>query len=179
MKSSLPGLRLIWVLVLAVFAAAPGREGGIEIPSFQGKIRGMSLNAERLGVVLDVSQSMKEALPGIRAELKEKLPRNPVLHVDGGKLVKPEPRAQVEKGFAPEPVTAVIALAEQADVDAVLWISDMADPPNRNGVEAMEAVLSNHGIQFYILSVERKPGPAIRRLAEETDGWWKLTGKLE
>ena len=172
----------VWLVGAALcgnFAGAQDREkpstARLEIPAFQGKVLGMSLDAERLGVVLDVSQSMKEALPAIRAELKQKLPRHPVLHVDGCKLEKPEPRARVVNGMAPEAVTAVSTLAELGEVDAVLWISDMGDASNRYGVEAMKEVLATHGLQFYILSVERKPSPGIRKLAEGTDGWWTVT----
>ena len=164
-------------LVLGVIQLANAQENPEtpKIPAFEGEILGMSITSERLGVVLDVSQSMAGALPWIQGEMKAKLPRNPVLHVDGCKLEKPEPRPQIVNGLAPETVSAVQMLAEVGKVDAILWICDMGDPSNRYGVEAMEELLAEHGLQFYVLSVGKKPSPGIRKLAEGTDGWWTVT----
>lgn len=181
-------MKTLWLIAAAIAAflgsgmAVQGQEEAEkppEIPVFKGKVLGMELEAERLGIVLDVSQSMAGAMPWIQAELKGKLPRSPVLHVDGCKLEKPEPRPQIINGLAPETVTAVDMLASVGKVDAVLWICDMGDASNRYGVVAMEEVLAKYGIQFYVLSIGKRPSPSIRKLAEGTDGWWTVTSPPE
>ena len=49
----------------------------------------------------------------------------------------------------------------------------MMDPPNRKGVDAMAEVLAEEGVRLYLISVKAKPGPSVRKLAEESDGDWK------
>lgn len=162
-------------LIALIFAARqlPAEET-IEAPGFEGEFLGLSIAAEHLGVVLDISESMNRQLPNLRTALREKLPRTPVLHVDGCALEKPGPQATVRGGVASETVTAVDLLGRFAHASAILWISDLGDPPNRAGIEAMAGILSKHEITLYVLSVKNRPGPAIRELVEVTEGAWKI-----
>lgn len=134
----------------------------------------MRILAERLGVVLDVSESMQRSLPKITEALKRQMPRTPVLHVDGCRLEDPDPRPRVEGGLAPETVTAIDVLADQAGVTAVLWISDQADPHNRDGIEALDEILEEKGVRLFLLSIRQKPTPSLRRVAEESEGIWEV-----
>ena len=157
-----------------VFAEEEGGEKTIAAPGFDGKILGLEVHADSLGVVLDISESMQRSLPAVRVLLRDKLPKNPVLHVDGCALEKPAPQASVKNGVAAETVTAVDLLGKFANASAILWISDMGDPPNRYGVEAMAETLKRHGITLYLLSLKNEPGPSLRKLVEGTEGTWTV-----
>lgn len=161
-------------LCLILPSGGLGEDQTITAPSFDGVILGIHVQAESLGVVLDISESMQRTLPAVRALLLDKLPKTPVLHVDGCALEKPGPRATVKGGVATETVTAVDLLGEFANATAVLWISDMGDPPNHAGIEAMVEMLNKHGITLYLLSLKNQPGPSLRKIVEGTEGTWKV-----
>ncbi|MFT5465980.1 MAG: hypothetical protein ACI8UO_001077 [Verrucomicrobiales bacterium] len=166
---------MIRILLLSFLATAGlfAEEETIMAPEFDGKILGMDVYGEHLGVVLDISESMTRKLPAVRAALREKMPKTPVLHVDGCGLEKPGPQATIKGGVASETVTAVNLLGEFAHANAILWISDMGDSPNHSGIKAMAEALSKHEITLYILSLGNAPGPALRKLVEQTEGAWK------
>jgi hypothetical protein len=176
MKPFLFGMACLGTLFLSQLGAEEEDKKTKEVtaPGFDGNILGMDVQAERLGVVLDISKGMHRSLPAIREALRKQLPRTPVLHVDGCGLEKPDPRPKVINGVAPETVTAVDLLGKHAKIDAVLWISDMGDPPNRAGVEAMAGTLAEHGIRLFLMSLRNKPGPSLRKLAEESKGIWQI-----
>ena len=174
MSLRLPTLSLGALFHACLFSAVVATAQPLEVPAFDDSFLGLAIQSDRLGVVLDISESMKGELPALRDALKKQLPRTPVVHVDGCKIEKPEPRAQMINGVAPDPVTAVATLGELAKVDAVLWLCDMGDPPNKYGIESMAQTLSEHGIKLFLLSVTNKPGPSVRDLAIDSDGDWKL-----
>ncbi len=145
-----------------------------EAPAFRGELLGVKVAAAALAIVLDVSESMNLHLPAIQKSLKEKTPKNPVIHVDGSGVERPEPRARVVHGIAPETITAIETIAQHTTATSILWITDMGDPPNRNGIESLEEVLSTHGLQLILLSTENKPSPSIRKVIGGTEGYWDL-----
>ena len=145
-----------------------------EAPSFRGEILGMKLTSGPLGIVLDVSESMNRSMPWIQQTLREKTPRNPVLHVDGCGIERPDPRPRIINGVAPETITAIRMLAEHSTANSILWITDMGDPPNRDGIESLRKVLAEHELQLFLISLKNKPSPSIRKAIEETEGYWEL-----
>ena len=147
-------------------------------PKFDGKLFGMNICVDHFGVILDVSESMEKHLPKIRQSLKKKIPRNPVVHVNGCALVKPALRAQLKNGVAPDTVTAAELLGKYAKVNGILWICDQGDPPNRDGVIAMKETLSRYGIQLMLVSIRGKPGPSVRKVIEGTEGIWKVVDSI-
>jgi len=162
-------------LALACPAFLPGQESkGAAAPGFVGRVFGLDVTAERLGLVLDISESMTRSLPAVKETLRQQFPKTPALHVDGCGLTKPAPGAKVRNGVADETVTAVDLLARFAQVTAVLWISDMADPPNKDGIQALKEILHRHGITLYLVSVNHEPGPSLRKLVEQGEGGWKV-----
>ncbi|MCG8599469.1 MAG: hypothetical protein MI807_04950 [Verrucomicrobiales bacterium] len=159
-------------VALLCASAEPGKTPAA--PAFSGNILGVEVRAEHLGIVLDISESMKPALPAVRADLAAKVPRNPVVHVDGCRLEKPDPGATIQNGLASETVTAMIALAEKAEVDTVLWISDQGDPHVRDGIQFLEKILTEHELKLIVLSLKNKPSPSLRNLAEASEGSWSV-----
>jgi hypothetical protein len=143
-------------------------------PAFSGGILSVAVDAKNLGIVLDISESMNRALPAVRAALREKVPHSPVVHVDGCSLEKPAPRAAMQNGIAPEPVTAFIALAEKVGVDTIFWNSDQGDPHVRDGIIALEEALTKHKLRLIMVSLKNKPNPSLRKLTEGSRGKWAV-----
>ena len=143
-------------------------------PAFSGEVLTVAVDARHLGIVLDISESMNPALPTVRTALREKVPQPPVVQVDGCRLEKPAPRAAMQNGIAPEPITAIIALAEKAGADTVLWISDQGDPHVRDGIIALEDVLTEYDLRLVIISLKNKPNPSLRKLTEGSRGKWAM-----
>ena len=164
-----------WVLVLMSPSPTPGQDSTKPLaPSFSGEILTVDIQAEHLGIVLDISESMNRALPTVKEVLRTKVPKTPVVHVDGCRLEKPAPRAAVEAGTAPEPVTAISALAEKAGADTILWISDQGDPHVRDGIIALDEILTKHELRIFIISLKNKPTPSLRKLTEGSRGKWAM-----
>lgn len=143
-------------------------------PAFDGNFLGMDILAAHLGIVLDVSDSMKPVLPTIQEALRRQMPKTPVLHVDGCKLERPDPRPRIVRGVAPETATAISALGEHAGATAVLWITDLGDPPNKAGLEALDEMLEEREIRLFLLSLKNKPTPSLRKISIESEGVWEL-----
>lgn len=170
----------LWVLLLSILIFVPyeplraDEQKKVEAPSFEGKILGMEITADALALVVDISSSMRPFLPSIRKELREKTPRNPVLHVYGCGIERPDPRPRIENGVAPETITAIDALATHTTAWTILWITDMADPPNVDGVASLEKLLGDRGLQLLLISVENRPPPSVQKVIEAREGYWKV-----
>jgi hypothetical protein len=143
-------------------------------PAFEGKILSMEIAAESLALVVDVSSSMRPVLPSIRRELRQKMPRNPTLHVLGTGIERPRARPQIEKGVAPETITAINTLATLSTATTILWITDMADPPNVDGVASLQELLNDRGLQLLLISFGNRPPPSVQKVIESREGYWKL-----
>ncbi|WP_158279853.1 hypothetical protein [Coraliomargarita sinensis] len=144
----------------------------VDAPSFYGEILELEVATDSLALVVDVSSSMRPFLPTIRSELREQTPRNPTLHVNGCGVEKPDPRPQIVDGVAPETITAIDTLATVTTAKAILWITDMADPPNVAGVESLKEVLRRYGLQLYLICVTNGPPPSIEKLLVDMEGHW-------
>lgn len=168
------------ILILSVLilpfgnASLAGEPKKVDAPAFEGKIFGMGISAESLALVLDVSSSMHPFLPSIRQELRAQMPRNPTLHVFGTGIERPKPQPQIVKGVAPETITAIDTLATLSTATTILWITDMADPPNVDGVASLEELLSDRGLQLLLISVGTRPPPSVQNMIESREGYWKV-----
>ena len=146
----------------------------VEAPPFEGNILGMEIMADSLALVVDVSGSMRPCLPAIRMALKRQMPRNPTLHVDGCGIEKPRPQAQIENGVAPETVTAIDILGRHTTATTILWITDLADPPNVDGIKSLEQVLRERELQLLLISVKNGPPPSLQKVLQAREGYWKV-----
>ncbi|MDF1853711.1 MAG: hypothetical protein P1U85_22955 [Verrucomicrobiales bacterium] len=154
--------------------AQPDPKEKANAPAFHGTILGMKVDSSSLAVVLDVSESMKRFLPAIQAELRKRTPKNPTLHVDGTGIEEPDPRPRIVNGVAPETITAIDALSTYSTATTILWITDLGDPPNRNGILSLEKLARDRGLQLLLISVKNKPSPSIRKVIESTEGYWEV-----
>jgi len=146
----------------------------VEAPPFEGTILGMEIAADSLALVVDISTSMDPFLPTIRRELRERMPRNPTLHVYGCVIERPSPRPKIENGVAPETITAIDLLTTHSTATTILWITDMADPPNVDGVAYLDKLLRDKGLQLLLISVKNGPTPSVQKVIEAGEGYWKV-----
>jgi len=168
-------LCLLLIFVFVQNGSLPAEaERKVEAPPFEGTILGMEIAAGSLALVVDISTSMDPFLPTIRRELRERMPRNPTLHVYGCVIERPSPRPQIENGVAPETITAINALATHSTATTILWITDLADPPNVDGIASLEKLLSDKGLQLLLISVKNGPPPSIQKVIEAREGFWKV-----
>lgn len=177
MKYSSVRYLLCWLMVVAgVFGGGlqAAQSEKVAAPTFEGKLLGLDVSAESLALVVDVSSSMRPYLPAIRKELREKTPRNPTLHVPGTGIERPKPQPQIVDGVAPETITAIDKLATLSTATTILWITDMADPPNLAGVASLEKLLADKGLQLLLISVGNGPPPSIQKVIESREGYWKV-----
>lgn len=159
-------------------AAADGEAASgdrvLTAPGFRGSLLGVEIQAKSLGIVLDVSESMERALPTIQAELKRKASRNPVLHVDGTGIIRPAPDAGVTDGVASDTLTALSVFSEHTTAETVLWITDLADPLNRSGLDALEEFCRDSGPRLLLLSVGAEPPRSLRVIMDAHEGAWHV-----
>jgi hypothetical protein len=150
---------------------------------------GTQVVANKLGVVLDVSGSMKNILPEVAREIQKTFPEAVVYFAlgcefrgkprGGGKRPKEDLLAVAkEVGFKNAKVTdvfhamdeAIIAVLENGGVDAVWAFADYHDGVNQTPVDAVAAKLSAHKAKLYLHSVDLQPKPAVLELSKKTGG---------
>jgi len=173
-----PDVRLCLLFLCAGFCGDGGllaeEEKKVEAPAFEGKILGMEIVAESMALVLDVSSSMGPFLPAIKKELAARTPRNPALHVAGTGVERPRPRPEIVNGVAPETINAIDMLTAHTTAGTILWITNMADPPNVDGVASLNELVQDRGLTLLLISVGNRPPPSIQKVIEGREGYWKV-----
>ena len=96
------------------------------------KVGGMKVKAKALGVILDVSGSMKEKLPEVKREIRRAFRQAKTVDVEGCRLDWNSPDESVDrkvrlKGSADSVIEAVEMLVIDGRVDALYWFSDLQD----------------------------------------------------
>lgn len=107
-----------------------GQSGGAPVGKNVG---GMFVKGSSLGVILDVSGSMTEFLPALRAEIRSQFPDAVFLEVNGCSLsagegggLEPTPGLRVGAERA-STMAAIRELVKQNGVDSVYWFCDLKD----------------------------------------------------
>lgn len=151
-----------------------------------GAIGGMKVQAARLGVVLDVSGSMKEKLPRVRRELKREFSLATIVEVpgcslawSGGDLPFDPMKARetvVLKAQSRSVVEAIEMLIATKRVDAIFWFSDLNDSQSPEGLRRVSVLLGTteeserRAVRFYVRSVGKKPSDALLAIVERSGG---------
>lgn len=152
-----------------------------------GKVNGMKIKAERLGVILDDSGSMYSKLAACIASIKMGFAYAPIVKIDGCKLV------HVGDGFPIDAIItdvqangkphntsfsnpnesdtehAIVGLVLLDKVDAIYWFTDFEDDRLPGSLEAIVAFLTEHKVRLYI-RVEGAPPPAADIAIVESTG---------
>jgi hypothetical protein len=124
----------------------------------EGKVFGSNIKAKKLGVLFDVSFSMKPYTERVENEIRKNFNNAVVDYVDGC-VIAPETR--VFRAFE--------NLAKQ-DVDAIYWFCDLQDPETKDGLYLLEKLLVNKKIKLYIKSMDKHPNSTLKSIISSTGG---------
>ncbi|MDX6766248.1 MAG: hypothetical protein SFU85_05615 [Candidatus Methylacidiphilales bacterium] len=164
-----------------------------------GNILGLSVHANRLGVLLDVSGSMQGILPEVIEQIGRQF-QDYVLVLVPGCSVESRPfpatfdRMDFEGGqglfYFPPALIGILRKLPQSpflgpdadagqgleyiigrlDVDAIYWFSDFQDPVAAPRMAQLGDLLQERHVRLYLNSVESRPHPAILRSVEQSGG---------
>ena len=144
------------------------------------KVGGMKVQAKSLGVILDVSGSMKEKLPEVKREIRRAFRQAKTVDVEGCRLDwnspnKSEDRKIRLKGSADSVIEAVEMLVIDGRVDALYWFSDLQDGESEAGLARLRELLRvDQGkaktVRFYIRTLEREPSRELATIVRATGG---------
>jgi hypothetical protein len=115
------------------------------------KVGGMKVQAKVLGVILDVSGSMKEKLPEVKREIRRAFRQAKTVDVEGCRLDwnapdESEDRKVRLKGSADSVIEAVEMLVIDGRIDALYWFSDLQDGESEAGLARLRELLRvGHG----------------------------------
>lgn len=159
----------------------------------QRKVGRITVKAQRLGVVLDVSGSMQALLPGVRKELREAFKSAKIVEVEGCALRWEEPKEEAEengehrrrrrrsesrprlRNSADSVIEAVEMLVVAGRIDALYWFSDLQDGENQGGLDRLSELLNleagkDKAVRLYIRSLERPPSRKLALIARASGG---------
>lgn len=154
-----------------------GSGGGSMTSMKVGKI---AVKAMRLGVILDVSGSMEEELPGVKREIRKAFRQAETVEVEGCRLDWREAAGAEDqkvklKKNADSVIEAVEMLVVDGKVDAIYWFSDLQDGESEEGLQRLRTLLraergKGRAVRFYIRSLEREPSEELAAIVKATDG---------
>jgi hypothetical protein len=120
-----------------------------------GEVGGISVSAEHLGVVLDVSGSMSSYLPSLRAQINKHFPNAKYIEALGCSLWLPEGcNVAVAREFFGPSFLAFQSLLKQG-CDAIYWFCDLQDGGNAAASRELKNLLKDQ-IPIYVRSLDRK-----------------------
>ncbi len=112
------------------------------------RVAGMTIEAETLGVILDVSGSMTDHLEKLRKEIKKEFKEAVFLEVTGCRLDASGGSFDIEEALTdltdpkrPSVIVAMRELSEIHKVDAIFWFSDLNDGETEAGLAELESSL--------------------------------------
>ena len=124
-----------------------------------GEIGGIVVQCNTLGVLLDVSPSMRKYLPELRREISR--------HFSDAKY-REEQNCILDQKHTGN-LRNLKELIEQESCDGVYWFSDFQDPRQDQATIELRGCLIDRGAKLYIRSTECNPRDLIQ-IAEETGG---------
>ena len=150
-------------------ASDPGPGTVTDNPADEPKgesVGGLMIQGEKLGVILDNSDSMTRYLQNLRKEIRSRF-RNPIFLEVEGCLLEPSSFAQGEtpRSVPGSPderesvMDAIRELIEVHNVDSIYWFSDLQDERTGAALRELDAVLKPvgsrpNGVRLYVRSTE-------------------------
>jgi len=124
-----------------------GGSGGFGLGKLATTIGGISVEAERLGVVVDNSGSMKPYLEDLRKDINKKFKERADYAEANGCAITMSSAA----------FKAIKTMAESGKVDAIFWFSDLNDPLDMDALDVLGELLVEKKVKLYCRSILRKP----------------------
>ncbi len=124
-----------------------GGTGGIGLGRIVTSIGGISVDAERLGVVVDNSGSMKPYLEELRKDINRKFKdRADYAEANGCSINMSSPAFKALK-----------EMAEGGKVDAIFWFSDLNDPLSMDALDVLGEIFLDKKVKLYVRSIKLHP----------------------
>lgn len=123
-----------------------------------GKIMGDTINATKLGVILDVSPSMKPYIPVLQNEIMSNFKNAKILSVVGCSLIE-----------GSRSMNAFEELSSSG-VDTIYWFCDLQDPQMRVSLERLKSMLKRNNIKLYIKSLDMSPNVYLSDIIASSGG---------
>jgi hypothetical protein len=124
----------------------------------EGKVFGSNIKAKKLGVLFDISFSMRPYTERVENEIRKNFPNAVVSYVDGCVIC---PETRVFRAFE--------ELAME-NVDAIYWFCDLQDPETKDGLYLLQKLLVNKKIKLYIKSMDQHPNSTLKSIISSTGG---------
>lgn len=109
-----------------------------------GEIGGLTVTAQCLGVLLDVSGSMSPYLPRLREQIHRHFPDAKYQEVEGCHLSKSSAEAKALRHFV-----------ETDGCDALYWFCDLQDGGHQDASDELRELLIQREVTLYIRSLDR------------------------
>lgn len=126
--------------------------------SKEGKIMGDKIKADRLGVILDTSNSMGPFIPVLEQEIRNNFSNAQVTYANGCQITE----------FS-EVIFAFKYLA-QKDVDVIYWFCDLQDRQTHEGLNLLNRTLKEKNIKLYIKSMDKQPNSKLSSVISSSGG---------
>lgn len=110
-----------------------------------GKIMGDTINAVKLGVILDISPSMRSYIPMLQNEIMSNFKNAKILNVVGCSLIQNSKSMNAFQDLS------------KSGVDAIYWFCDLQDPQMKASLDKLKSILKNNNIKLYIKSLDMRP----------------------
>lgn len=123
-----------------------------------GKIMGDTINATKLGVILDVSPSMKPYIPMLQNEIMSNFKNAKILNVVGCSLIN-----------GSKSINAFEELSSSG-VDTIYWFCDLQDPQMRVSLDRLSSILKRSNIKLYIKSLDMSPNVYLSDIIASSGG---------
>ena len=124
----------------------------------EAKIFGNKITADKLGVILDVSPSMKPYLTELKTEIRKNFPNAIIIPVEGCSI-----------GSLSESTQAFCILGNKK-VDSIYWFCDLQDPESHEGLDILNKIIKDNNIKLYIKSLDKRPNPRLQSIISFSGG---------
>lgn len=149
-------------------------------------IGGLSVQGERLGVILDVSGSMNRYLESLRREIRAGFADAEFREVEGCFLEPIDPSA------IPDPSTvsresvmdAIAELVKNHQVDSIYWFCDLQDERTEEALQQLRTIaLGQSGnykpFRLYIRSTDEMPDPGLEEIIRSSGGAFERSRRTQ
>ena len=145
-------------------------DGGEGVGKRIKKIGRIPIDAEKLGVIIDTSTSMKPRSDSAKNQAMRY--KNAIIKTMGScDILKKQRNGPAVLDFVEE-------FGEQG-VDAVYWLCDLQDYQSEEGVEILAEMLERYEMKLYISSWDQPPSPRLQTIVQNSGGAVELNGRLQ
>lgn len=138
----------------------------------RGEIAGLNVQANQLGVLLDISGSMSRYLDRLRGQIQGQFSEAKYLECPGCSLGTGKIQGQAQD------VLPHIEGLLDAGCDAIFWFCDLQDRRRAEGIATLESLLSSNNAKLYVRSLDKQADQDLLSVINTSGGEFK-TGNID